>query len=136
MDIDGSCHCGKVTFTAKADPAKVALCNCTDCQTLSGAPFRVTVFCDEADLTLTAGAPKEYVKTAESGRKRRQVFCGDCGTSLYALSMPEAEGPRLAGLRWGAIRQRDELVPARQVWCRSAQPWAGNVAAIPGTETQ
>jgi hypothetical protein len=42
MKIDGRCHCGYVTFEAEADPKTVTVCNCTDCQTMSGAPLRAT----------------------------------------------------------------------------------------------
>lgn len=43
MNINGACHCGKVSFSAQIDPEKVMICNCADCQTLSGAPFRTIV---------------------------------------------------------------------------------------------
>ena len=39
MKIDGRCHCGYVSFEAEADPETTTLCNCTDCQTLSGARY-------------------------------------------------------------------------------------------------
>ncbi len=43
MKIDGRCHCGAITYEAEVDPAKVIICHCTDCQTLSGTVFRVNV---------------------------------------------------------------------------------------------
>ena len=43
MKIDGRCHCGYVTFEAEADPETTTICNCTDCQTMSGAPFRALI---------------------------------------------------------------------------------------------
>ena len=39
----------------------------------------------EGTFRLLAGKPKEYVKTAESGGKRAQGFCPDCGTAIYFL---------------------------------------------------
>jgi hypothetical protein len=42
MKIDGRCHCGYVTFQAEADPETTTICNCTDCQTMSGAPLRAS----------------------------------------------------------------------------------------------
>ena len=81
----------------------------------------MTVAAEEADFRLTAGTPKLYVKTAESGAKRAQAFCADCGSPIYATSV--GDGPKTYGLRVGTIRQRQELAPARQVWRRSALPW-------------
>ena len=43
MKIDGSCHCGRIRYEAEVDPAKVVICHCTDCQTLSGSAFRTVV---------------------------------------------------------------------------------------------
>ena len=40
MKVHGHCHCGSVKYEADVDPAKAQVCHCTDCQTLSGAPFR------------------------------------------------------------------------------------------------
>ena len=133
MKIDGSCHCGAITFEAEVDPAKSILCHCTDCQTMSGSAFRAVVAAPEADFRLLSGEPKAYIKTAESGARRIQAFCGDCGTALYATA---ADGPKIYGLRHGAIRQRDQLPPKAQLWTRSAQPWLADLHALPGREKQ
>ena len=45
IHIDGKCHCGQITFEAEIDPETVSVCHCTDCQTLTGSPFRVTAVC-------------------------------------------------------------------------------------------
>jgi len=122
MRVDGSCHCGAITFEANINPEKVRVCHCTDCQELSGTAFRVMVPCHERDFRLTTGSPEIYVKTAESGRRRQQAFCGDCGSPIYATS-DEPAGVRSFGLRTGALAQRRELPPKRQFWFRSVLPW-------------
>lgn len=134
MKIDGACHCGEITYEAEVDPEKVVVCYCTDCQTLSGSAFRVNVFVAESDLKFLSGEPAEYIKTAESGNKRIQGFCRNCGAGLYATSA--GDGPRMYGIRVGTIRQRDQLAPKRQVWTRSRQNWMPDLADVPGTEKQ
>ena len=131
MKVDGSCHCGAIAFEADIDPDRVRICHCSDCQKLSGASFRVVAPCAEADFHLLRGEPKVYVKTAESGARRLQVFCGDCGSPLYATS--EGAGGRTFGIRVGVLTQRDQLTPKRQFWHRSAQPW---LPELPGTLTE
>jgi hypothetical protein len=32
LKVEGSCHCGQITYEAEVDPDRVGLCNCTDCQ--------------------------------------------------------------------------------------------------------
>ncbi len=63
MNIEGQCHCGLVTYQADIDPEKVSICHCTDCQTLTGSPYRVTVICSGEQVRITGGAPKIYAKT-------------------------------------------------------------------------
>ena len=126
MKIDGSCHCGAIRYEAEIDPQNASICHCTDCQALTGTAFRVTVGTSEDQFRLTAGQPKTYVKTtADSGAKRLQVFCGDCGSPLYATAAekPADGSPRRFGLRVGTIRQRREIHPATQIWTKSALEW-------------
>jgi len=120
MKIDGGCHCGSITYEAEVDPNTVALCHCTDCQTLSGSAFRVVVPAKRQGFKLLSGEPKVYVKTGESGRKRVQAFCRDCGTPIYSSDVTD---PQMFSIRAGTARQRAELRPKTQLWCRSALAW-------------
>ena len=134
MKIDGSCHCGRITYEAEVDPAKVVICHCTDCQTLSGSAFRTVVPTNEGTFALRSGALKIYVKVGESGNERAQAFCGDCGTPIY--SAPPGSDAKVHVLRVGPIRQRDELIPTDQYWFRSAQGWLQNLLAMKRIEKQ
>ena len=132
MKIDGGCHCGKITYTAEVDPEKVGICHCTDCQTLSGTAFRVSVAATKENFHLK-GEPKIYIKTAESGAKRAQGFCPECGTPIYATA---AENPQVFNIRLGTARQRDVLRPKAQGWYRSAREWVNDLQSIPRFEKQ
>ncbi len=134
MKIDGRCHCGSIAYEAEVDPAKVEVCHCTDCQTLSGSAFRVVVPAEVGSFRLLSGEPKTYVKTADSGNRRIQAFCPECGTSLYSTAI--ADGPPRYGLRVGTIRQRRELAPSAQYWSRSALPWTARLASLPRVEEE
>jgi hypothetical protein len=132
MKIHGHCHCGNISFTAEADPSKVVVCHCTDCQTMSGAPYRAVLPVPAQDFTLT-GTPKIYIKTAQSGNRRAQAFCGECGTPLYATS---PDTPAVYGVRLGCVVERAQLEPVKQIWTASAMPWAHNLERLPGTSGQ
>src|SRR6185369_12191570 len=107
MKVDGKCLCGFLTYEAQVDPGSVLICNCTDCQTLSGSAFRVTV--QATDFRLLSGSPTTYVKVAASGRKRVLAFCPTCGTSV-STRPPDGE-TGYYGLRVGSLTQRASLVP-------------------------
>jgi hypothetical protein len=128
MRIDGRCHCGFITYEAEIDPEKVMICHCTDCQTLSGSAFRIVALTREGGFNLLSGEVKIYVKTGESGARRPQAFCPECGSPIYATS--EGDGPKVYGVRVGTSCQRHELVPRAQIWCRSAQLWVGDLETI------
>jgi hypothetical protein len=132
MHIDGACHCGQVSFTALVDPARVMVCHCTDCQVMSGAPYRAVVVARIEDFHLT-GPTKRYVKVAESGNPRAQVFCPECGTPIIATAPENATS---VVIRLGCVRQRDQLRPAVQIWRHSALPWVDDLASVPGSARQ
>lgn len=132
MEIDGACHCGKVSFTALIDPDKVMVCHCNDCQVLSGAPMRAVVPVMLQDMTLH-GEPKRYIKTAQSGNKRAQVFCSDCGTPLFATA---AEAATSVILRLGCVRQRHQLTPKLHIWHDEAMPWNRDTHGVPTSPNQ
>ena len=127
MKIDGACHCGNIAFEAEVDPETVRICHCTDCQTFSGSLFRANVQASGETFRLIRGMPKIYIKTADSGTKRAQAFCPDCGTGLWATSPTD---PTSYGLRVGTITQRATFRPTHQIWCQSELPWTSEVGAV------
>ena len=134
MNIDGSCHCGQVRYQADVDSENVLICHCTDCQTLTGTAFRTAVLSRPGGFKLLSGELKTYTKTSESGVKRLQTFCPECGTPIY--SSTEGDGQKVYSIRAGTARQRRNLVPRTQIWCRSAQEWITGMGEIASLETQ
>ena len=134
MKVQGKCHCGAINYEAEVDPNEVSLCNCTDCQMLTGSAFRVSVRARKESFRLLTGQPKVYVKTADSGARRRHAFCPDCGTPVSASA--DTDDPPQYSLRVGCLAQRAELPPKRRIWCRSALPWSQDVSGVPGIDLQ
>jgi hypothetical protein len=128
MKVDGGCLCGNITYTADIDPDKVRICHCTDCQTQTGSAYRTNVPAPREAFAMSGGQPKIYIKTAESGSKRAQAFCPECGTSIYSASVTD---PQSYMLRVGTIRQRGHLRPKVQQWCRSSFGWAMDLNSLP-----
>lgn len=134
MHITGQCHCGFVRYEAEIEPAKVTICHCDDCQRLTGSAYRVSASTSSDQFHITRGRPKLYVKHGDSGAKRLQYFCGDCGSPLYVTG--EGADAEKIGIRLGTIDQRRTLSPAKQSWCRSALPWVNTIGDLPGRETE
>jgi hypothetical protein len=134
MNVEGSCHCGHVTFAAEIDPATAGICHCTDCQTLTGSAFRITVRSRPGTFQLRSGTPTLYVKTAESGNQREHAFCPRCGTPIYATS--PGGGTKTHSLRPSTFRQRTEVTPVRQIWTRSRVGWLDRLDTLTASEKQ
>ena len=131
MHIDGACHCGLISFTAEIDPAGVTVCHCADCQVMSGAPFRTVVEVPIGQFNLS-GEPKHYAMV-QSGSRRVQAFCPECGTPLFAAA---AESPTSVVVRLGCVIQRAQLRPSAQIWQHLALPWLSELPALPGASAK
>jgi len=127
MKIHGRCSCGYLTFEAEADPEKVAICDCTDCQ--QSTAFRTNVRVPGDSSRMLAGAPTIYIKTtADSGNPRAQAFCPTCGSPVYSTT--PGDGPKESYVvRVGVLRERYQLAPKAQNWTRSARLWVADIGA-------
>ena len=133
MKVHGQCHCGAIRYKAEVDPARAQACHCTDCQRLSGSPYRVSVPAPRESFVLLSGNPRIYVKTADSGNKRAQAFCADCGSPIYSSAVSE---PPMYSLRVACLDERADLPPHKQIWCRSSLDWTEDVRELPQVERQ
>jgi hypothetical protein len=89
MKINGSCHCGFIKIEGEADPERVSICHCTDCQTRTGSAFGVSVPVP-GNTFKVEGQPTTYLKnTADSGNPRVLTFCPKCGSSIYSTTPGE-----------------------------------------------
>ena len=87
MKVEGSCHCGNITYEAVVDPDTLSICHCKDCQVLTGTAYRVSIPASAESLVPRGGRPKIYIKTAESGTLRAHAFCPECGSPIYASAI-------------------------------------------------
>lgn len=133
MKVHGKCHCGAITYSAEIDPAAIYLCHCTDCQVLTGSAYRTNVPAPSSSFVLLTGEPTSYIKTSDSGNKRRHTFCSNCGSPVYSCDINE---PKTFSLRVGCLDEREQLPPKRQIWCDSAMPWSIDLKDVMGIRKQ
>tara|TARA_X000000950_G_scaffold282285_1_gene380814 strand:- start:392 stop:781 length:390 start_codon:yes stop_codon:yes gene_type:complete len=125
IHVNGSCHCGKIEIKAKVKLSEVRACHCTDCQKMSGAPMRAIAMAPSNKIEIT-GRPKEYIKIGDSGNKRIQAFCPNCGTQLFATDIKKSS----FNLRTGFLEQRNELEPKTHVFTQSSMGWTTKLQKI------
>lgn len=74
---------------------------------LSGSAYRVSVPVPASSFRLLTGTPKTYVKTADSGTRRRHGFCANCGSPIWAAA--DSDTPPTYTLRVGALAWSEDL---------------------------
>lgn len=117
--ITGGCLCGKVRYSADAEPAFVGLCHCHDCQKFTGSAFAAVMGLPKPALTVT-GTLKSFNKAGDSGKPMERRFCPECGASV----MDEAKMmPGLVMIAIGTLDDPSWVKPTTQIYCASAQPW-------------
>ena len=82
QNYQGSCLCGKTTYTAKSEAINPHLCSCTMCQKSSGAPTVAWVSFKLATFEWDGVQPELY----QSSAKTQRCFCKECGGLLAALN--------------------------------------------------
>ena len=122
IKVNGKCHCGEIEIEAVVQKCEVRACHCTDCQKMSGAPLRAIAVAP-ANRIKIKGQPKEYIKIGDSGNKRIQAFCENCGTQLFATDMNKT----LYNLRTGFLEQKNELKPNTHVFTHSSMTWVKEI---------
>ena len=74
-----ACLCGAVKLQLRGLPLLCAYCHCDDCQAVHGAAYLPAAIYRADQVQLLAGSPRRWAR-----RTTQRVFCGDCGTRLYA----------------------------------------------------
>ena len=77
----------------------------------------------KADSFAVEGNLKEYVKIADSGNKKIQGFCDQCGAQLFATDIDKT----VFNIRVGFLEQRDALRPRKHIFGSSSQDWINSL---------
>jgi len=119
MKIEGGCLCGKVRYSADAEPVFVGVCHCKNCQKHTGSAFSAVIAVPKPTVTVT-GETKTFDDHGDSGKVLARTFCPACGSSL----MDEAEMmPGVVMILTGTLDDSSAVQPVMEIYCDSAQPW-------------
>jgi hypothetical protein len=129
--ITGGCSCGKVRFSADAEPAFVTACHCRACQKAGGSAFAVVIALPVSALTI-AGNVTAYVSKGDSGQAKHHRFCPNCGSPV-AINVDVM--PEMMMIHAGSLDDPSWVKPAMQIYCDEKQPWValgGDLKSFPG----
>jgi len=118
--LTGGCLCGAIRYRVNALLTSVVACHCTHCRKISGAGSSHNAIVPTSAMTLTAGKPKRYQDTADSGNLLFRHFCGECGSSLFSQ---REKTPEMTVLKVGTLDDASGLKLVMNIWTDSALPW-------------
>ena len=119
MKIEGGCLCGKVRYSAEAEPIFTGVCHCGNCQKLSGTAFASVVALPKPAVHVQ-GSLKTYEGRGGSGKATYRRFCPECGSSVIG----EVEiMPDVVMIMTGTLDDKSWVKPGMEIFCDSAQPW-------------
>ncbi len=118
--LTGGCLCGAIRYKVNAPLTSVVACHCTHCRKISGAGSSHNAILPTSALALTAGKPKRYQDTADSGNLLFRHFCGECGSSLFSQ---REKTPEMTVLKVGTLDDASGLNLVMNIWTDSALPW-------------
>ena len=125
--ITGGCLCGGIRYSVGAPVDKIIACHCTHCQKASGSGASHNAVVPTGAVTFTAGKPKRFADTAQSGNILNRYFCADCGSPIYSQ---REKVPDMMVLKVGTLDDPRDLKLVMNIWTNSARPWMHRDPAV------
>ncbi len=116
--LTGGCGCGAVRFEITAPLVASAYCHCTRCQHRSGTAAAASARVEGGSVSVSAG--EDRLRGWWPGDGLEKVFCGDCGSALFASDRASGE---IVIVRLGAIEGDPGTRPAAHQFVAYAAPW-------------
>jgi hypothetical protein len=80
-----SCCCGQLTALTSANPVRVSVCHCLDCQRRTGSVFAAQARFPASSVSI-AGASNTFTRVGDAGSRSAFYFCPACGSTVYYTS--------------------------------------------------
>lgn len=126
-NISGRCACGAIKYTTAAEPQFSLICQCRQCQRISGSGHAAQ-FAVPAEETIIDGELRFYEQQAESGNTVSSGFCSTCGSPMLKKT---TKMPELLFFHAGTMDDPSIFSPQVVVYEDSKQPWDHVDPAIP-----
>jgi hypothetical protein len=128
--LRGSCLCGGVKYEAEGPITLIARCHCAQCRKASGAEFATNGNVAKAGFRVVAG--EALLAEYESSPGNFRVFCGRCGSPMFART---EKHPEFVRVRLGCLDTEFDEKPLAHVFVGEKPKWSEICDALPQFET-
>lgn len=118
-ELKGGCMCGAVQYVVKSEPRLSFLCQCRQCQRITGTGHSAEFVVLDKD-TIISGELKFYELTADSGNTVTSGFCPTCGNPVLKKS---SGYPGMLFFHAATLENPTVFKPQTVFWGDSHQPW-------------
>jgi hypothetical protein len=117
--LKGHCLCGSVQYEIKGKPQLSFLCQCRQCQRITGSGHSAEFVVPEEIVSL-AGELKSYEMKSDNGNIIGSEFCPNCGNPVLKRS---SGYPGLLFFHAATLENPESFNPQKVFWASSRQPW-------------
>ncbi len=117
--VTGGCACGAIRYTTAEKPEFSIICQCRQCQRITGAGHAAS-FAALANVTELTGNVTYYAQKSDSGNSVQCGFCGTCGSPI----LKKTSGmPQFIFFHAATLDDPSLFKPEMVVYSDTAQPW-------------
>jgi hypothetical protein len=117
--LKGQCLCGSVKYEIEGEPQLSFLCQCTQCQKITGTGHSAEFVVSEKVVSVS-GKLQSYEMKSDIGNTVSSQFCPRCGNPIYKKS---SGFPGLLFFHAATLENPDIFKPQKVFWASSRQPW-------------
>lgn len=125
MPYQGSCLCGKVTYSLAGEFDSFYLCHCRYCQKDTGSAHAANLFASNAELVWLTGESLINTFTLPNTRHSKS-FCTQCGSALPTVQL----AGKLVVVPAGSLDQPVPIKPNAHLFKASAANWDADLQSI------
>ncbi len=115
----GRCQCGEVRYESADEPLALYVCHCSECRRQSASAFGMSLEVPRAGFRVTRGAPKFWIRAADSGGRVNCAFCPNCGSRLWHGSEGASE---TLTIKAGSLDEPVDVSAAIHIWTSRKLP--------------
>ncbi len=117
--LTGGCSCGQVRFAAHGAPRFAIICQCRDCQHMTGSTHAAQFGHDAGEFHID-GTLSHWDRNSAAGYAVRKYFCPDCGCPIYGTSSRMKDGVMVL---IGGLDDPSAVTPTTIVFDEERIPW-------------
>ena len=116
--LNGSCLCGKVTYTISAETRDFYFCHCQQCRKITGSAFASNIVCKPSAIEWLSGS--ELIKHFDlPDRQFTKVFCTECGSGLPYINISKTA----LVIPAGSLDTDSKILPASNIFWDDRSNW-------------